>query len=161
MLDRCFRSAAAVALVLAGAGCGSDGSSILGPDQSHSGSELCLDDLAPSLSAISATPPSLWPPNHEMVPVDLNYLVTDGNLTGVSLAISSDEPENGIGDGNTAPDWSIDAVGAAGARVLLRAERAGPGDGRVYTIDVIAADACDHTTTGRVQVVIPHDQGRD
>jgi hypothetical protein len=44
-------------------------------------------------------------------------------------------------------------------KVLLRAERAGPGNGRVYTIIVKSVDASGNSTMSRVRVVVPHDMG--
>ena len=44
--------------------------------------------------------------------------------------------------------------------LLLRAERAGPGNGRVYTITVDSTDRAGNSTTSSVAVSVPHDQGR-
>ena len=72
------------------------------------------------------------------------------------LEVTSNEPINGPGDGNTEPDWSIGADGT----LQLRAERSGLGDDRIYTIRL----RCEHPESGigdeaTVQVVVPHDQG--
>lgn len=45
-------------------------------------------------------------------------------------SITSSEPANGLGDGDTAPDWNI----TGDLTAQLRAERAGDGGGRAYTI---------------------------
>ena len=53
------------------------------------------------------------------------------------MSVSSNEPENGSGDGNTAHDWVI----VDGHHVQLRAERSGHGTGRIYTLTVTCQDA--------------------
>ena len=86
-----------------------------------------------------ASPATLWPPNHKMRPVTVTVDATDAcdpNFSCEIVSVTSNEPANGIGDGNTSPDWSI-----TGPLTLeLRAERAGPGTGRIYTITVECTD---------------------
>jgi hypothetical protein len=117
------------------------------------------DTEGPKITNVSATPNSLWPPNHKMQDVMVNYNVTDncpGNIT-CGLTVSSNEPVNDIGDGNTEPDWIVlDAH-----RVQLRAERAGPLNGRVYTITVGCRDLRNNLTTANTIVTVPHDQGKN
>jgi hypothetical protein len=67
--------------------------------------------------------------------------------------VSSNEPQNGLGDGNMAPDWEI----TGDDTVNLRAERSGRRSGRVYTIAVTCTDACGNNSTGNVVVNVPHD----
>ena len=43
--------------------------------------------------------------------------------------------------------------------VDLRSERAGPGDGREYSVDVECSDDSGNTAPGSVIVTVPHDQG--
>ena len=71
-------------------------------------------------------------------------------------SVSSNEPVNSQGDGDTAPDWSI--TGAL--TVDLRAERSGTGSGRVYTITVECTDACGNVSTARVDVTVAKSQGK-
>jgi hypothetical protein len=59
---------------------------------------------------------------------------------------------NGTGDGNTAPDFLIDANGQF---VKLRAERAGPGSDRIYTVTL----SCGEVGSCHFTVTVPHDQG--
>jgi hypothetical protein len=69
--------------------------------------------------------------------------------------ITSNEPINGKGDGNTEPDYMLlDEL-----NVQLRAERAGLNEGRVYTLHVRCEDASGNYTDGMVDVFVPHDQG--
>jgi hypothetical protein len=71
--------------------------------------------------------------------------------------VSSDEPVNAGGDGNRSEDWHvIDAH-----HVRLRAERAGNGSGRTYTISITCTnDPNKLSSTKTVTVFVPHDQGK-
>jgi uncharacterized repeat protein (TIGR01451 family) len=109
----------------------------------------------PVISNLVADQTVLWPPNHTMQDVNLSYTVTDNCGTpSLSLNVTSNEPVNGIGDGNTTPDWEV--VNANSVR--LRAERSGNGTGRVYTILVTAADSGGGSSSQQVTVSVPHDQ---
>jgi hypothetical protein len=72
------------------------------------------------------------------------------------VSVSSNEPVDGLGDGDTAPDWTI----TGDLAVSLRAERAGGGDGRVYTITVECQDSSGNGVTAPVTVRVPHDIGK-
>jgi hypothetical protein len=87
--------------------------------------------------------------------VTLTYTASDGCSTPqAAVSVSSNEPVTGTGDGDTAPDWQVlDAT-----HVLLRAERAGNGSGRVYTIHVTATDAAGNMTVADVTVSVPHNR---
>jgi hypothetical protein len=108
---------------------------------------------------VIASPNTLWPPNHRLVNVTVSYDVTDTcSLTPSSctLDVTSNEPINGTGDGDTSPDWIIlDAN-----HVLLRAERAGNGNGRIYTITITCVDSSGNSSSHSVTVSVPHDRGR-
>ena len=85
---------------------------------------------------------------------------TDPDGDPVTLAVTGvtqDEPLNGRADGNTSPDARR---GAASNRVLLRAERSGRGDGRVYRIAFRGSDAKGGTCTGVARVEVPRKRGR-
>lgn len=96
---------------------------------------------------------SLWPPNHSMVPVNILGITdpNDQNITITFPAITQDEPVNGLGDGDTTPDAAV-----VGSQVLLRAERAGGGNGRVYVVHFTATDAHGASCNGTVKVGVPH-----
>jgi len=70
------------------------------------------------------------------------------------ISVTSSEPDNGLGDGDTANDIQI--TGAL--TVNLRAERSGTGNGRTYTITVEARDAAGNATIKTVAVVVPKNQ---
>ena len=97
---------------------------------------------------------SLWPPNHKMRLVEI-IGVTDPNNDPVTLTVTGvtqDEPVNGLGDGNTSPDAVVQP-----GKVLIRAERAGVGNGRVYQVNFTAADGRGGVCTGSVRVGVPLD----
>lgn len=115
------------------------------------------DQTAPAVSSIGASPGTLWPPDHKLVPVLVSISASDAcsAVTSVLTSVTSDEPIDGLGDGNTEPDW----VATGDLTLLLRAERSGPGDGRVYTIGVTSTDAAGNSTSSSTIVLVPHDQG--
>jgi hypothetical protein len=113
------------------------------------------DVTAPVMSNVTATPNSLWPPNHKLVNVSLGYTSSD-SCPGSScfVTVTSNEPTNGTGDGDTAPDWTV----LSPTLIQLRAERAGGGTGRVYTVTVTCTDASGNSTSKSTTVVVPHSQ---
>jgi hypothetical protein len=114
-----------------------------------------IDTIPPVITMVSASPMSLWPPNHKMVTVSVHAVTTDncGSATWKITSVRSNEPVNGLGDGDTAPDWQI----TGDHSVLLRAERSGKGSGRIYTITIQAADASgDMSAPQTVTVKVPH-----
>jgi hypothetical protein len=118
---------------------------------------IVQDTTPPTIESITAAPSLLWPPNHKMKPIRLNVKAHDvcGPVEWRITSIESNEPVDGRGDGNTSPDWSINAPNKA----WLRAERAGPGNGRVYTINIEVSDDSNNSTNGNVKVYVPHDRG--
>jgi hypothetical protein len=105
----------------------------------------------------NALPNVLFPPNHKLVPVTIS-MTTQGNDVSCKIVnVSSNQPINGTGDGNTSPDWII----TGDLTLLLRAERAGNiKTDRVYTITVQCTDTFGNTATTTVTVTAPHDQGK-
>jgi hypothetical protein len=97
----------------------------------------------------------LWPPNHKYRLVKLTG--GDGLTSRKVTGVTQDEPLNGTGDGDTAPDAK---AGPSADQVYLRAERSGTGDGRVYRISFEGSDGSGGTCTGSVTVGVPHDQGK-
>jgi VCBS repeat-containing protein len=122
-----------------------------------------VNDL-PVCTAAGPSIASLWPPNHELV--DINVLgVTDpvenSAITIRVTAIFQDEPTNTVGDGNTL----VDGFGLGTSTAKVRRERSGskkvPGDGRMYYIYFTGTDADGGECQGTVQVGVPHDLGKD
>ena len=77
-----------------------------------------------------------------------------GPVTCSIVSVGSNEPANGLGDGDTAPDWMV----TGDLTLTLRAERSGRGGGRVYTITVRCPDAAGNAATTTASVGVPHDQ---
>ena len=118
------------------------------------------DTTPPTINSISASPDILWPPNHKMVEVTVMVDckdICDPAPFCYILGVTSNETINGPGDGNTEPDWDFTDNPLV---VLLRAERAGVGTGRVYTIHIECMDASENIASGIVEVTVPHDQGK-
>jgi hypothetical protein len=118
-----------------------------------------IDQEPPVISSVTASPNELWPPNHKMVPVTVAVAVSDicdPEPVCLITEVASNEPVNGLGDGNTAPDWEI----TGGLTVNLRAERSGKGSGRVYTITVECTDQSKNSSTDTETVTVPHDKGK-
>jgi hypothetical protein len=116
--------------------------------------ELRIDRTAPELT-LEASPSLLWPPNHKLVPVDIAVAADDAlsGLAGFELvSVSSNEPGG-------EEDIEGFVPGTADTSGLLRAERLGGGDGRVYTLVYRATDLAGNTATATVKVTVPHDHG--
>jgi hypothetical protein len=112
------------------------------------------DRTPPTVISTVATPSNLWPPNHKMVAVGVAVTAQDAvDAAPVSriVTVTSNQPINGPGDGNTAPDWEI-----TGPLTLnLRAERAGGAD-RLYMIEVVTTDFSGNSTTSTAVVSVAH-----
>ena len=109
----------------------------------------------PDCATAVASPAELWPPNHQLVSVSVVGLTDpDGDQVGITITgVTQDEPLGGLSR-NTCPD----AVGVGDHTALLRAERSGTGDGRVYHVTFRADDGQGGTCEGTVTVCVPHDQ---
>lgn len=118
---------------------------------------VLLTNTPPDCSKATPSISEIWPPNHKLVPISI-VGVTDpdvGDTVTITInAITQDEPVNGLGDGDTAPD----GFGVDGSSALVRAERSGLGNGRVYVISFTANDPIGAMCTGSVSVCVPHDQ---
>jgi hypothetical protein len=117
-----------------------------------------VETMPPACGLAHASPASLWPPNHALVSIAIGG-VTEPHEHQVTLTVTGvtqDEPVNGLGDGDRSPDAVLQEDG----KVLLRAERAGTGNGRVYHVAFRADDGAGGHCTGFVTVCVPHDQGR-
>jgi hypothetical protein len=114
------------------------------------------DPESPNVSAATASPKTLWPPEHQMIPITVNYTATDNCSVGCVLSVTSNEAINGLGDGDTAPDWQI----VDAHHLLLRSERSGKGSGRIYTITVTCTDPAGNRVVRTTTVTVPKSQGK-
>jgi hypothetical protein len=125
-------------------------------DADESGAAYVLTAAGPIvISALTATPNVLWPPNHKLVPVAVTPTATDGS--GIApvcriTAVRSTEPIWVPGE----TDWILTGP----LTVALRAERAGTGPGRVYTISVTCTNAAGLSAMKEVAVAVPHDRSK-
>jgi hypothetical protein len=117
------------------------------------------DTTAPTLT-LAVDPNVLWPPNHRLVPVRVGWQVSDRCDPSAPVrlvSVSSSEPDDapGDGDGSTTGDMAGAEAGTPDTGILLRAERSGTGNGRVYRIAFTASDY-EGSTSGVVVVTVPH-----
>ncbi len=104
----------------------------------------------PLASAARSSISTIWPPDHRLVLVSIQGVSDPNDNARITVTrVTQDEPTNGLGDGDTAVDAVINPDGS----VLLRAERSGKGDGRVYTIHFTAADD-EGSDSGTVKVSV-------
>ena len=118
---------------------------------------ITLQDTTPPVLTVTGLPLTLWPPNHKLHTFNPTVTVTDAVDTEVELTIevTSNESDNGTGDGNTSGDIVIRSP----SDFDLRAERAGPGSGRTYHLVWTATDDSGNQSVVTHDIVIPHDQG--
>jgi hypothetical protein len=120
-------------------------------------------DRTPPVVTCSNNSPTLWPPNHKMVAVG-SAVNVDGGISGVGgftlVAATSNEPDNGLGDGDTANDIQGWLIGTADTAGMFRAERSGKGNGRIYTLRYEGRDRADNAASCSTTVTVAHDQGK-
>jgi hypothetical protein len=112
-------------------------------------------DAPPVCNLAQASPALLWSPNHTLISVGIVGLADPDNdqVVVTITGVVQDEPVHGLGDGDTSPDAVIQ-----GDKVLLRAERIGYGNGRVYQVTFNADDGFGGNCTGTIAVCVPHDR---
>lgn len=112
----------------------------------------------PVCTALSASPGTLWPPNHKFALVTVGGATdSDGNaLTTTITGVTQDEPLLGGGSGSFTPDAAW--VSGHPNQVWIRAERDGTGDGRVYRVAATVTDGHGGSCSGVALVTVPHDQ---
>jgi len=117
---------------------------------------ITVNDVEPPvIHDLASSPRFLWPPNHKMKTITINYTTTDncpGPITCV-LTVASNQPDNGHGDGNTTHDWVV----IDDHHVQLRGERSGKDkNGRIYTTTVGCTDQHGNTATATTTISVPH-----
>jgi hypothetical protein len=113
---------------------------------------------APDCSGAAASLGVIWPPNHTMISETIVGVTDPSGLTPsiVVTGIMQDEPVSTLGSGNTSPD----GAGVGSGTAWVRAERAGPGTGRIYFIAFTATNSQGLQCSSTVPVFVPHDQGQ-
>ena len=117
-----------------------------------------IQNADPVCSGVVASPSVLWPPNHQMVTVGFSgFSDPDGDQLRVRInSVRSDEPVTGLGSGDTTPDALLSGDGT----VSLRSERAGAGNGRVYTVAYEVTDSKGGSCTGTATIGVPKSKGK-
>jgi hypothetical protein len=122
-----------------------------------------VDTSAPVLAPVP-NKTILWPPNHQLIDISIQANASDnsGNRPVLTASVSSNEPVEGLGDGDTSPDWTEPLIDQINGIVMLklRSERSGSGDGRLYTITLTAADDSGNTSKADVKIIVPHDRSK-
>ena len=110
----------------------------------------------PDCTPVGPDTATLWPANHKFETITLSGATdADGDVVTLTVTgVTQDERVSGPGAGNTAPDARL--VPARPDRVGLRAERLGPGDGRVYEVAFGGDDGRGGTCDGLAHVAVPH-----
>jgi len=126
---------------------------------------VMVNDVEPPKIIVKNIKNSKWPPNHKYFDMDITEFiesVTD-NCTLLSTEdiiiddVSSDEPQNGSGDGNTEDDIVISEDCKT---VHLLSERQGSGNGRVYTVNLAVVDEYGNIGLAEIKAEVPHDKGK-
>lgn len=101
-------------------------------------------------TSVAASPNSLWPPNHQMVPASVAVSVADNCTSSCRIVQVTGN------DGASAADWQI----TGDLTLNLRAERSGGAkNGRTYILTLQCTDGAGLTSTKTATVTVPHDQG--
>lgn len=111
-------------------------------------------DTTPPELSILVTPNTLWPPNHSYITVEATVTATDDSGVDPTVVLdsaTSNEPDNGKGDGNTVNDIVV----VDQDTFQLRAERDEYGTGRIYTITYTATDVSGNSATQSATVTVP------
>lgn len=110
-------------------------------------------DGVPPTATAQVDHPVLWPPNNQLVPVEVQLDVADSSATTVTLVGVSVGPED-------RSPLGPDVVIHDDTHFELRATRLGFRAGRTYTIAYEASDACGNETRFSTEVFVPHSRGR-
>ncbi len=120
------------------------------------GLSVC-DEIAPT-AQVSVSPEMLWPVNHKYMTVEATVIASDNfdpNPTITLVSVTSNEPDEDLGDG----DMPNDIVIVDDYTFKLRSERSGltADTDRIYTITYEVTDACGNSITVSAEVTVPHD----
>ncbi len=123
-----------------------------------------VDTTIPTLAPIP-NQTILWPPDHKMVDIVIraNALDNSGLPVLLTAIVTSNEPAEGLGDGDMALDWTEPIIdqNTGTINLKLRAERSGSGNGRAYTIIITATDNSGNNSSASVVIIVPHDKSKN
>jgi hypothetical protein len=120
-------------------------------------------DTTPPVLTVSCPITELWPPNHDLVNVNLSVSATDDVDPSPTITVQvfsnlgdtagTDDGKNGS-PANFSPDAKLTSTS-----LRLRAERSG-GGGRIYLIVVTATDAAGNQSIHVCAITVPTDQSK-
>ena len=122
---------------------------------------VTVEDTTPPTVTVTLDPNVLWPPNHRLAEITATVTVVDSCDSSPDIrlvSITSDEADDGLGDGDMSDDIQGAAFGADDRSFLLRSERDGGKDGRTYTVCYEAEDASGNVGKGCATVEVTHDE---
>lgn len=117
-------------------------------------------DTAPPTLILVPDKQSLSPANHKLISVQMSVYGQDegsGVSSIVLISITSNEPDDGLGDGHTAGDIDGAELGTYDTEFQLRAERTGNGQGRIYLIAYTITDLAGNQTSATAEITVPLD----
>jgi hypothetical protein len=118
-----------------------------------------VSNRPPDCSMAQANPSCLWPPDNKLVPVNiLGVTDPDGDSITITITSITSDEATATAKGAAGAKHAPDASGVGTSTAMVRAERSGLKDGRVYEIFFTAADPAGLMCAGSVQVNVPHDQ---
>jgi len=122
--------------------------------QAHAEATVLVQDTTPPVAA--AEPACLWPPDHHRFVFETDSVevfdVCDPAPVVVFTGGTSDQPDDGPGDGSTRNDIVVHP-----GSVCVRAERqGGDPDGRQYTVAIQARDAAGNASASQFLIRVPH-----
>jgi len=110
------------------------------------------DKELPVIDNVSVSDATLWPADHKLKDVTVNYSASDNcGVANTQLSVSSNEPVQSNENGDQSPDWQITDA----HHVKLRAERLDAGAGRIYTITITTTDVSGNVNNATVTVNVP------
>jgi len=121
---------------------------------------VTVRDTVPPLIAVAASPAILWPPDGRMVPTTIGVAVTDLCDPSPSVALIGISTFDPGGSGRRGPDYAGAGLGSDDRSIELRADRAGSGPGRTYTVTYRATDHAGNPAAASAGVAVPHDERR-
>ncbi|HZM01339.1 MAG TPA: hypothetical protein VFD43_13920, partial [Planctomycetota bacterium] len=141
-------------LVVSGAGLSSEPDAV----------EVFVENVNEPPDCSGAQGGTLWPPGHQLVEVAIQGVLDPDGDEPVAIEVTGVWQNEPVGSAKAAgagkdKDKSPDAALTEDGRLMLRAERDGGGDGRVYFVHFTATDAEGASCSGVVSFSVPHDQG--